>query len=131
MVNEAEQVAPQEIPVGELVTVPLPLPALVTVRAKDGTTKPAVTVVLSFIVTVQVPVPEQPPPVQPVKAELVPGVAVRMTWVPLLYDAEQLAPQDTPAGVLVTVPVPEPDLFTVRAKDWTTKPAVTVVSAFI
>ncbi len=32
--NAAEQVAPQLMPVGLLVTVPLPLPALLTVRLK-------------------------------------------------------------------------------------------------
>src|SRR5437899_2858783 len=35
--NEAEQVAPQSIPVGELVTVPEPVPDFVTVRVCVGT----------------------------------------------------------------------------------------------
>ena len=131
MVNDAEHVAPHAMPAGVLVTVPLPAPALVTVRAKVGTVKLAATVVAAFIVTTQVPVPVQPPPLQPVKVEPVAGEAVRVTWVPKLNEVEQVAPHVMPAGALPTVPVPVPDLFTVRAKDWTTKPAVTVVAALI
>src|SRR5438552_4662390 len=72
----AEQVAPQLIPAGELVTVPLPVPALLTVSAKLGRLKVAVTVVAAESVTVQAPVPEHPPPLQPVKVEPAAGVAV-------------------------------------------------------
>ena len=36
-----------------------------------------------FIVTAQVPVPVQPPPLQPVKVEPAAGVAVKVTAVPL------------------------------------------------
>ena len=54
-------------------TVPLPVPALVTVSADDGM-KVAVTVVAPLIVTVQAPVPVQPP-LQPVNVEPVAGVA--------------------------------------------------------
>ena len=78
----AEQVAPQLIPAGLLVTVPLPVPVLLTVRAKVGV-KVAVTAVAAETVTVQAAVPVQPPPLQPVKAELAPGVAVSVTTVPL------------------------------------------------
>ena len=77
-------------PAGELVTVPLPVPAAVTVSptAVDvGATGDAVnvadTVVGAVTVTVQVPVPEQPPPLQPAKVEPVAGVAVKVTAVPL------------------------------------------------
>jgi len=62
--------------------------------------------------TVQVPVPEQPPPLQPAKAELESGVAVRVTPEPTVKFAEQVAPQLIPEGALVTVPVPAPDLET-------------------
>src|SRR5438309_5324937 len=47
----AEQVAPQVIPTGELVTVSLPLPAMLTVSAKLGRLKVAVTVVAAETVT--------------------------------------------------------------------------------
>ena len=79
----AEQVAPQLIPVGELLTAPDPVPASVTDTAKDAGMKSAVTVVFDVTVTVQSPTPEQPPPLQPAKtdaAEL--GVAVNVTIVP-------------------------------------------------
>jgi hypothetical protein len=43
-----------------------------------------VTVVAVVTVTTHVPVPEHPPPVQPVKIEPVPALAVRVTIVPLV-----------------------------------------------
>src|SRR5437879_556127 len=115
-VNEAEQAAPQEIPEGALLTVPLPVPVLVTLRAKDCWTKPAVTEAAALIVTMQVPVPEQPPPLQPEKVELASGVAVKVTAVPLANGVEHVAPQAMPAGLLVTVPAPAPALLTVSVK---------------
>ena len=48
-----------------------------------GTEKVPVTVVVADMVTVQEPVPEHPPPLQPVKVESVAGVAVSVTAVPL------------------------------------------------
>jgi len=125
----AEQVAPQVIPTGELVTVPLPVPALLTVSAKVGRLKVAVTVVAAETVTVQAPVPEHPPPLQPVKVEPAAAVAVRVTAVPLVKLAEQVAPQVMPAGELVTVPLPVPAGVTVRVKLCRVKVAVTVVAA--
>src|SRR5207247_9224070 len=100
-----EQAAPQLIPAGPLVTVPLPVPALVTVRAKVGV-KVAVTVVAAGRVTVHEPVPVQVPPLQPVKVEPASGAAVSVTTVPLGYGSEQSGPQVLPAGALVTVPLP-------------------------
>src|SRR5204863_412582 len=79
----AVHVAPQVIPTGELVTVPLPVPALLTVSAKLGRLKVAVTVVAAESVSTQAPVPEQPAPLQPVKVELTFGAAVSVTTVPL------------------------------------------------
>jgi hypothetical protein len=76
----------------------------------------AVTVVAPLSVTVQVPVPEQPPPLQPVKVEPAAGVAVKVTAVPLANAVEQIAPQEIPAGLLVTVPLPAPDLLTVSVR---------------
>src|SRR5439155_724963 len=116
LVKLAEQVAPQLRPAGELVTVPLPVPAGVTVSAKVGSVNVAVTVVAAETVTVHVPVPEQPPPVQPVKVEPAAGAAVSVTAVPLVKLAEQVAPQLMPVGELVTVPLPVPDGVTVSVK---------------
>src|SRR3989442_3828485 len=116
LVKLAEQVAPQGMPAGELVTVPLPVPALLTVSAKAGRVKGAVTVVAAETVTTQVPVPLQPPPLQPVKVEPPAGVAVSVTAVPPVKLAEQVAPQLIPAGELVTVPLPVPAGVTVRVK---------------
>jgi len=70
------------IPAGVLVTVPLPVPAFVTVRA-IGTSNVAVTVVAADRVTVHEPVPVQPPPLQPLKVDPAAGVAVSVTAVPL------------------------------------------------
>ena len=72
---------PQSMPVGEEVKVPLP--ALVTVRAKVLRLKVAVTDWATSIVTVQVPVPEQVP-LHPAKTESADGVAVRVTKVPVV-----------------------------------------------
>ena len=78
--------------------------------------KVAVTVVAAESVTTQVPVPEHPPPAQPMKVEPAAAVAVRVTAVPLVKLAEQVAPQLIPTGELVTVPLPVPAGVTVRAK---------------
>ena len=115
VVKAVEQVAPQEMPAGELVTVPVPAPALVTVSAKDACMKVAVTLVAALSVTVHGPVPEQPPP-QPVNVEPAAGVAVKVTAVPLVKPAAHVAPQEMPAGVLVTVPAPAPAFVTVSVK---------------
>jgi hypothetical protein len=114
LVYEAEHVVPQLMPVGELVTVPLPLPDFVTVRANVGAVKVAVTDVAVLTVTVQVPVPVQPPPLQPANVEPVAAAAVSVTGVPLVYVAEHVAPQLMPEGALLTVPLPVPALETVN-----------------
>jgi hypothetical protein len=66
-----------------------------------------------FIVTVQAAVPEQSP-LQPVKEELGSGVAVKVTTVPPVNGAEQVVPQLILAGLLVTVPLPNPARVTVK-----------------
>src|SRR5437867_6345751 len=111
LADAAAQVAPHEIPAGALVTVPVPV--LLTVSVKVCTAKVAVTVVAALSVTVHVPVPEQPPPLQPVKVEPTAGAAVKVTAVPVANAAAHVAPQEIPAGPLVTVPVPAPDLQSV------------------
>src|SRR5258705_13464630 len=102
LVNVAEQVVPQEMPAGALVTVPVPAPALLTVSVKDGTANVAVTDVAALIVTVQVAVPVQPPPLQPVNVDPAAGVAVKVTTVPVVKAVEHVAPQEMPAGGLGT-----------------------------
>lgn len=82
LVNRAEQVDPQLIPVGLEVIVPPPAPDFVTesVLAVNS----AVTLFAWFIVTVQVEVPEQAP-VQPTKIDPdvdVPGDAESVTDAP-------------------------------------------------
>ena len=69
--------------------------------------------VAALSVTVQVPVPEQLPPLQPVNVDPAAGAAVKVTVVPPGNAAEHVAPQEMPAGALVTVPVPAPVLLTV------------------
>ena len=123
-----EQVAPHEMPAGVLETVPAPLPALVTVSGTSCRSKVAVTVVAAVSETVQVPVPEQPPPLQPVKVEPAAGLAERVT-LPLGKLLEQVAPHEMPAGVLETVPLPLPALLTVSGTSCRSKVAVTVVAA--
>src|SRR3989475_1339316 len=95
----AAQVAPQVMPAGLLVTVPAPVPALETVSVKVCRVKVAVTVVAALRVTVQVPVPEQPPPLQPVKVEPAAGAAGGGTaGAPAEAAARGAAPRIAPAG---------------------------------
>jgi hypothetical protein len=71
------------IPAGVLTTVPLPEPPTLTVRLTGSRPNEAVTAVVEVSVTVQDPVPAQPPPLQPVKVEPSAALAVRVTTVPL------------------------------------------------
>ncbi len=80
------------------------------------------------MVTLQDPVPEQAPP-QPLKLEPAAGVWARVTTVPALKFALQVAPQLMPAGRLVIVPLAAGEVLTESAKEGT-KVAVTVVAAF-
>lgn len=113
----AEQVEPQLMPVGELVTVPEPVPVLVTVNSRTGT-KLAVAVLATFVVTEQVvAVPVQAPD-QPLNFEPDAAVAVKVTLAVLAKLKLQVAPQLIPAGELVTVPVPVPVLVMVSRAAW-------------
>ena len=77
--------------------------------------KLAVTDLAALMVTWQVPVPEQPAPLQPLYLSLlVDGAAERVTTVLSVKGTEQVEPQLIPAGVLVTVPLPAPALDTLR-----------------
>src|SRR5882762_982364 len=71
----ATHVDPQLMPDGLLAT--LPGPVVVTVSVNNCWVKVAVTTVLALSTTTQVPVPEQPPPLQPVNELPAAGVAVR------------------------------------------------------
>lgn len=125
-VNVALQVVPQLIPVGELVTVPAPDPALATLSVFSGSAKSAVTFCAWFIVSVQVAVVPVQAPDQPVKVEPAAGDAVKVTKVFAVKPAAQPLPQLIPAGELTTVPVPEPVLVTVNVCGINEKLAFTV-----
>src|SRR6266487_4542385 len=101
---------PQLIPAGELLTVPLPFPSLVTVSVLMDW-KVALTERFALMLTVHVPVPVQAPD-QPEKTEPAAGVAFRLTEVPCTYACVQVEPQLIPTGEEVTVPEPEPVLVT-------------------
>ena len=112
MAKLALHVPGQLIPVGVLVTVPVPLPASVTDKAKFTVLKVAVTDCEALIVTVQMPVPEQAP-LHPANVEPADGLAVKLTVEPLAKLALHVPGQLMPAGVLETVPVPVPARLTV------------------
>ena len=126
------QSVPHVMPVGELLTVPTPIPLLITVSVYCGT-KVAVTVVSAVMVTTHVPVPLHPPPDQPVNAMPAFGVAVNVTTVPVLYFSVQsegyMLAHMMPVGELLTVPAPL-IVLTVNVYCFT-KVAVTVVLAVI
>jgi hypothetical protein len=82
--KSAVHALPQLMPCGELTTVPLPVPARVTVNGNCTLLKVAVTDCAEFILIVQVPVPPQPDwPLHPANVEPEPAVAVNVTDVPL------------------------------------------------
>ena len=75
----------------------------------------AVTVIGTFPTKLHGPVPLQPPD-QPLKTDPDDGVAVRVTSFAVGKVDEQVVPQSTPAGLLVTVPAPVPALVKVSVK---------------
>src|SRR5437773_10167369 len=99
-------VAPVEV-IAEAAT-----PEIVGGVVSGGGVKVAVITVGVVMVTVQVLVPEQPPPLQPVNEEPPTGLAVSVTGVPLGSEAEHVAPQLIPFGLEATVPLPVPALLT-------------------
>jgi hypothetical protein len=106
----AEHVVGQLIPAGVLVTVPVPVPAKVTDMVTDvipAAAKVAVTESAALRVTLQAALPVHAP-LQPEKVLLVPGVSLSVTWLFCGKLAEHVVGQLIPAGVLVTVPVPDP-----------------------
>ncbi len=105
--------SPQLIPLGILVTVPVPVPDLVTARREvlAAVLKTATTVALPL--TMQEPVPPQPAPLHPAKADPGDAAADKTTEEPASKGAEQVPPQSRPPGVDVTVPLPAPCFWTV------------------
>jgi hypothetical protein len=83
--NFAEQLLPQLIPATSLVTEPALL------RPTDG---------------VNCGVPPPPPPLQPVKVELLPALAVRFTTVPRAWFETHLLPQLIALSAEATAPLP-------------------------
>lgn len=101
-----EQVAPQSMPDGLLVTEPAPVPFFETETEICVATKVAVTDLAADMVTVQVvDEPEQAPP-QVEKVAPVEAAAVSVTLAFSVKFAEQVEPQLMPEGELVTVPLP-------------------------
>ena len=70
------------------------------------------TVVFALIVTLQAPVPVHPP-VHPPNVEVDPGASLSVTTVPAANVYWHVVPQLMPAGLLVMVPAPVPESFTV------------------
>lgn len=64
--------------------MPVPVPELVTVNDTVGGTllNVAVTAPSALNITLQISVPEQPPPLHPAKVEPIEAVGVRLTTVP-------------------------------------------------
>lgn len=77
----AEHVQPQLIRPSLPVTVPVPVPGFVTVRLYTAVANVAVTDVAAVIGMLQLPVPEHPPPCQPVKTYPVLAEADKVTDV--------------------------------------------------
>jgi hypothetical protein len=69
--------------------------------------------VSALTVIVHVPVPEQPPPLQPVNCEPAADVAVRETVLPSSYACEHVDGQSIAPLPSVTVPLPVPVVATV------------------
>ena len=69
------------MPVGVEVTLPAPRPALLTVSVYCRSVNVAVTSVAPLTTTAHGPVPEQPPPLQPVNVESPAAIAVNVTEV--------------------------------------------------
>jgi hypothetical protein len=116
LLKEYEQVLPQLMPAGLLVTVPEPVPALANVNVYVTGVRLKVAVQLTELLTVMLPLEQAASPDQPAKVEPLAATAERVTTVPLVTLVEQLLPQLMPAGELVTVPLPVPVRVTVTVK---------------
>jgi len=72
------------MPLGELVTIPVPVPMRLTVKTLCVEVKVAVTLRVAFIVTLQVFPETESQPLQLVKFEFTSAASVSVTMVPLL-----------------------------------------------
>ena len=84
-----------------------------------------------LMLTIQVEPETASQPLQSVKMERKAGVALRVTTVPLVYEAEQVAPQLIPPSLEVTVPPRMPLLVTERVKVCRVKLAVADLVPFM
>ena len=103
--NGALQVAPQLMPAGLLLIMPLPVPPLLTVSVLGGVElriKVAVQLRSSDIVTMLSA--QSALPVQPTKDHPAAGVAIRLICCSNPNCVVQMLPQEMPVGLLVTVP---------------------------
>ena len=129
-VKGALQAAPQKMPAGVEVTVPLPSASFTTSRSNVAGENVAVTVCAALIVRVHAPVPVHAPD-QPANVEDASGVAVSVTRVPDENELLQAAPQKIASGDEVTVPLPAPARFTVSVYVTSVNVAVTFLAASI
>lgn len=109
----AEHELPQEMPLGVLVTVPIPVPDFVTFKVAVLATALKIAAIVAVVRTVHDPVPEQLPPLQPPKADPAAAAAVSVTVAPASKSSKQSEPQSMPGGDELTVPLPAPCLLTV------------------
>src|SRR4051794_19452309 len=101
------------MPAGFDVTVPEPVPMVLTWRTGFAE-KLATTDLAASMVTLQVVAIPEHAPDQPLKNVLACGVAVSVTTLPLLYEPLHVAGHEIPAGMEVTVPTPSPLVTTER-----------------
>jgi hypothetical protein len=119
--------------VSALVTVPEPAPVLLTVSVNCGAGEKVAMAATALVPTVKlhVPVPVHAP-VQPANTEAEDeGVAVKITFVPLLMLALHVPGQLMPPTLLVTDPLPVPATVTVTENDEGMKLALTDCAALM
>src|SRR5437667_10195213 len=113
------------------VTVPVPVPPLLTVSVNRGALKVAVSDRDAFMVTVQVS-PETPSqPLQLPKVDPPLALAVSVTSVPLRSEARRVGQERRPRSAPDTEPVTVPPLLTVLVNRGEWKGAETERNAFM
>src|SRR6185295_1997512 len=118
--NEAVQVPEQEIPAGELATMPPPEPLTLTVNAYDTAGRRLkVATQLTSPAPSRTPSRQSPLPLQPANSEPGSAIAISSTRWRAGKVAWQALPQSMPAGSLITRPLPAPAVLT---ETWTSPP---------